>query len=137
MFVTKRDGRREELDRVKIRSRLESLSSDLDHRYLSLDALVSSILLGAYPYMTASELDTLASETAASMSTQHPDYARLAARICASATHKVTPDRFSTAVELLYEEGDGFIDGRLAELVRRRGEEIDARIVHGRDLELT
>jgi ribonucleoside-diphosphate reductase subunit M1 len=38
---------------------------------------------------------------------------------------------------LLNEDGGGFVNNRIADLVNRRGEEIDAQIVHGRDLEMT
>ena len=58
---------------------------------------------GAYQNMTSFEIDILASETAASMSTQHPDYARLAARICVSHNHKITPQTFSENVKILFE----------------------------------
>ena len=84
--------------------------------------------------MTTSEIDTLASETAASMSTQHPDYARLAARISASQNHKVTASTFSEAMSILYDGGDGFIAKELIDIVRRRGDEINERIVHSRDM---
>jgi len=41
------------------------------------------------------ELDTLASEIAASMTTKHVDYAKLAARIAISNLHKETKKKFS------------------------------------------
>ena len=75
----------------------------------------------------------LAAETAASMSTQHPDYARLAARVLLHQNYKKTPKYFSEAVDLLYANGTGFIHKDLADLVKRRQAEIDARIVHERD----
>lgn len=137
LYVTKRDGRRELIDKKKIFSRLSSLSEGLDERYVALEALSDSILRGVYPNVTSSEIDTLAAETAASMSTQHPDYAKLAARICIAHVHKVTPNNFSEAVELLYQDGNGFIDPNLANLVKRRATEIDARVKSNRDLSLT
>lgn len=70
------------------------------------------------------------------MSTQHPDYARLAARICISQNHKMTPKTFSSAIQVL-DEQTGFIDERLAQLVKRRAEEINERIVSSRDFEMT
>jgi ribonucleotide reductase alpha subunit len=109
----------------------------LDERYVALDALSESILRGVYPNVTSSEIDTLAAETAASMSTQHPDYAKLAARICIAHVHKVTPSTFSEAVELLSQEDHGFIDPDLAALVKRRAAEIDAHVRSDRDLSLT
>lgn len=41
------------------------------------------------------ELDTLAAETAAMMTTDHPDYAILAARIAVANLHKETKKHFS------------------------------------------
>lgn len=87
--------------------------------------------------MTSFEIDILASETAASMSTQHPDYARLAARICVSHNHKITPQTFSENVKILFDDGNGFVSPKIAELVNRRGKEIDDMIVHERDMQYT
>lgn len=137
--VIKRDGSNEPLDRQKISARLEALCSNgaINTRYVSLPDLVDSIMRGTYPNITTAELDTLASETAASLSTQHPDYARLAARICISSAHKTTPPTFSEAIAKLYEDGKGFISSDVGELVKRRSKEIDARIVKERDFDFT
>lgn len=48
-----------------------------------------------YSGVTTVELDNLASEIAASMINQHPDYAILAARIAISNLHKETKENFS------------------------------------------
>jgi ribonucleotide reductase alpha subunit len=137
LFVKKKDGRLEPIDKRKILRRLENLSEGLNLSFLSLPKLATSILLGTYPNVTTTEIDTLASETAASMSTQHPDYGRLAARICASANHKSTPETFAEAMLLLNEDGNGFVNNEIADLVKRRGDEINARVQSERDLELT
>lgn len=50
---------------------------------------------GIYPGVHTTELDTLAAETSASMTTKHPDYAILAARIEVSNLHKETKKQFS------------------------------------------
>lgn len=52
-------------------------------------------IAGIYPGVTTIELDTLAAEIAASMTTYHPDYALLAARIAVSNLHKETKKTFS------------------------------------------
>ncbi len=121
----------------QILQRLTNLSEGLNERYLSLSTLADSILQGTYPNITTTEIDTLASETSASKSTQHPDYARLAARICASANHKSTPNSFSEAMLLLNENGSGFVNNEISDLVKRRGREIDDRIAHSRDMEMS
>ena len=48
------------------------------------------VINGLYPGVTTVELDNLAAETAATMTTKHPDYALLAARIAVSNLHKET-----------------------------------------------
>ena len=48
-----------------------------------------------YSGVTTIELDNLAAETAASMTTKHPDYQILAARIAISNLHKETKKAFS------------------------------------------
>lgn len=53
------------------------------------------VISGLYPGVTTVELDTLAAETAATMTTDHPDYAILAARIAVSNLHKETKKQFS------------------------------------------
>ena len=121
---------------IKILQRLKNLTTNLSPT-LALSNLATSILHGTYPNITTKEIDTLSSETAASMSTQHFDYGRLAARICATSNHKSTPNSFSEAMLILNEEGAGFVNNQIADLVRRRGEEIDAKIVHDRDLDMT
>lgn len=53
------------------------------------------VIAGLYSGVTTQELDNLAAETAASMTTDHADYAILAARISISNLHKETKKQFS------------------------------------------
>ena len=53
------------------------------------------VIAGVYSGVSTVELDTLAAETAASLTTKHPDYAILAARIAVSNLHKETKKLFS------------------------------------------
>lgn len=53
------------------------------------------VIAGVYSGVSTVELDTLAAETAASLTTKHPDYAILAARIAVSNLHKETKKIFS------------------------------------------
>mmetsp|Transcript_18122 Transcript_18122/g.49447 ORF Transcript_18122/g.49447 Transcript_18122/m.49447 type:complete len:917 (-) Transcript_18122:84-2834(-) len=141
MFLVKRHGGRQELSREKLLNRLSRLTDGLDLRFVKVDSLTDSILLGVYPNVTSAEVDILAAETAASMSTQHPDYARLAARIRLTANHKTTPSTFSQAVRLLSDEtdndGSGFIDPQLAAFIQKHAGIIDSRIVDERDYQIT
>lgn len=53
------------------------------------------VIGGLYSGVTTQELDNLAAETAATMTTDHADYAVLAARLAVSNLHKETKKQFS------------------------------------------
>jgi len=53
------------------------------------------VIDGLHPGVTTVALDNLAAETAATMTTKHPDYAVLAARIAVSNLHKETKKVFT------------------------------------------
>ena len=74
--------------------------------------ITMKVIQGLYSGVTTVELDTLAAETAATLTTKHPDYALLAARIAVSNLHKETKKVFSGESEvlnchILYDFGGG------------------------------
>lgn len=104
MEVLKRDGRRERIMLDKITSRIRSLCQKEPALNQLLDPVKVAIKVveGLYDGVTTVDLDTLAAETAATMTVVHPDYARLAARIAVSNLHKETKPLFSEVVCDLY-----------------------------------
>lgn len=71
-----------------------------DHLYyhccfLPQPSITLKVINGIYCGVKTVELDNLAAETAATMTTKHPDYAVLAARIAVSNLHKETKKLFS------------------------------------------
>ncbi len=62
------------------------------------------LALGIIPYIDKIT-QNLAAETAAYLTTKHPDYAILAARIAVSNLHKETKKNFSHVVKDLYDYG--------------------------------
>lgn len=58
-------------------------------------SITLKVISGIYSGVTTVELDNLAAETAATMTTDHPDYAVLAARLAISNLHKETKKHFS------------------------------------------
>src|ERR1700679_1364877 len=95
MYVVKRDGRSEEVHFDKITSRIEKLCYGLNLEFFAPPAITKRVITGLYTGVTTVELDNLAAETAATMTTKHPDYALLAARIAVSNLHKETKKAFS------------------------------------------
>ncbi|XP_053561639.1 ribonucleoside-diphosphate reductase large subunit [Bombina bombina] len=102
MHVIKRDGRQERVMFDKITSRIQKLCYGLNPEFVDPAQITMKVIQGLYSGVTTVELDTLAAETAATLTTKHPDYAILAARIAVSNLHKETKKIFSDAMEDLY-----------------------------------
>ena len=101
MYVVKRDGRKELIMFDKITARVRKLCYGLNELVDPLKVTMR-VIEGLYDGVTTSELDNLAAEIAATMTTAHPDYARLAARISVSNLHKNTKKTFSEVMHDLY-----------------------------------
>ena len=101
MFVVKRGGKKEPVHFDKITKRIEKLCYGLDENFIEPVLIAQKVVQGVYPGVTTSELDELAAETAAYMSTQHPDFSILAARISMSNLHKSTSASFMETVDKL------------------------------------
>jgi len=101
MFVVKRDGKKELVMFDKITARVRKICYGLNP-LVDPVKVAMRVIEGLYDGVTTSELDNLASEIAATMTTAHPDYAKLAARISVSNLHKNTKKVFSEVMEDLY-----------------------------------
>ncbi|WOG82163.1 hypothetical protein DCAR_0101325 [Daucus carota subsp. sativus] len=99
MHVIKRDGRQEVVNFEKITARLKKLSYGLSINHCDPILVAQKVCAGVYKGVTTSHLDELAAETAAAMTTNHPDYASLAARIVVSNLHKNTKKSFSETIK--------------------------------------
>uniref|UniRef100_A0A674E713 Ribonucleoside-diphosphate reductase n=1 Tax=Salmo trutta TaxID=8032 RepID=A0A674E713_SALTR len=86
----------------KITSRIQKLCYGLNSDFVDPTQITMKVIQGLYNGVTTVELDTLAAEIAATLTTKHPDYAILAARIAVSNLHKETKKVFSDVVEDLY-----------------------------------
>ena len=113
MQVIKRSGKREEVSFDKITARIKKLCYALDSRYIDHIEISKKVIQGLYDGVTTTELDNLAAETAATMSTTHPDYAILAARIAVSNLHKNTDKSFSRTIKALY----NYIDPKTGDIL--------------------
>nr|PZN51403.1 MAG: ribonucleoside-diphosphate reductase subunit alpha [Bacteroidota bacterium] len=140
MLVIKRDGRRESVKFDKITARIEKLCYGLDMRHISPVEVAMKVINGLYDGVTTVELDNLAAETAATMTTRHPDYAKLAARIAISNLHKVTSKSFSNTMKRLYTYVDPktgqnapLISKETWRVIKEHAAELDEAIIHDRD----
>ncbi|KAK0148492.1 Ribonucleoside-diphosphate reductase large subunit [Merluccius polli] len=86
----------------KITSRIQKLCYGLNTDFVDPTQITMKVIQGLYSGVTTVELDTLAAEITATLTTKHPDYACLAARIAVSNLHKETKKVFSDVMEDLY-----------------------------------
>ena len=75
MVVVKRDGRKEPIMFDKITARIRKLNYGLNP-LVDPVRVAMRVIEGLYDGVTTSELDNLAAEIAATMTTTHPDYAK-------------------------------------------------------------
>jgi len=140
MLVVKRNGRRESVKFDKITARIEKLCYGLDVRYVEPIEVAKKVISGIYDGVTTIELDNLAAETAASMTTIHPDYAKLAARIAVSNLHKDTSKSFSNTMKRLYsyvdsvnQENTPLASKEFYGVVKKNAAFLDSSIIYDRD----
>ncbi|WAC10421.1 ribonucleoside-diphosphate reductase subunit alpha [Dyadobacter pollutisoli] len=140
MYVIKRDGRRESVKFDKVTARIEKLSYGLDSNFIQPIEVAKKVVSGIYDGVTTAELDNLAAETAASMTTKHPDYAILAARVAISNLHKNTLKSFSATMKRLYTytdsktgENASLISKEVHDVIRQNASLFDSTIIYDRD----
>merc|ERR1711899_491898 len=96
------------------------------------------VIQGLYAGVTTVALDNLAAEIAATMTTKHPDYAILAARIVISNLHKETKKVFSEVMEDLFVmvtkgKPTPMISEEHIKIIRDNAEKLNSAIVYDRD----
>lgn len=139
MYVIKRNGKKESVKFDKITARIEKLSYSLSSLVSPID-VAKKVIEGIYDGVTTTELDNLAAETAASLTTKHPDYAILASRIAVSNLHKNTVKSFSQTMNKLYNYVDKATGKRMPlladdvwEVIEKNAELLDSTIIYDRD----
>mgnify|MGYP003668648850 FL=1 len=139
MYVLKRDGRKELMMFDKITARVRKLCYGLNELVDPLKVAMR-VIEGLYDGVTTSELDNLAAEIAATMTTAHPDYARLAARISVSNLHKNTKKTFSEVMHDLYTyvnprtgKDAPLLSDEVYQVIMDNKDKLDSTIIYNRD----
>mgnify|MGYP001369798992 FL=1 len=98
------------------------------------------VIEGLYDGVTTSELDNLAAEIAATMTTTHPDYAKLAARISVSNLHKNTKKSFSETMDDLHNyvnprtgKKAPLLSDEVYKVIKKNSDKLDSSIIYNRD----
>ncbi|NGZ90102.1 ribonucleoside-diphosphate reductase subunit alpha [Psychroflexus maritimus] len=139
MYVVKRDGHKEPVMFDKITARVRKLCYGLNP-LVEPTKVAMRVIEGLYDGVTTSELDNLAAEVAATMTTAHPDYAHLAARISVSNLHKNTKKTFSEVMDDLYnyvnprtKSKAPLLSDEVYQVIQENKDLLDSRIIYSRD----
>ncbi|KAK4689497.1 ribonucleoside-diphosphate reductase subunit M1, partial [Tremellales sp. Uapishka_1] len=140
MWIYKRDGRKEPVAFDKVTARINKLSYGLDPNFVEPAEITQKVVQGVHQGITTVELDNLAAETAAYLTTKHPDYAILAARIAISNLHKETKKAFSSVVSDLYHwvnpktgKNAPMIADDVYQIIMDNKDVLDSAIIYDRD----
>ena len=140
MFVLKRDGKKEPVKFDKVTARVQKLCYGLNPEHIDPLSVAQKVIEGIYDGVTTSELDNLAAEIAASLTTKHPDYALLASRIAISNLHKNTLKSFSETMRTLYEYVDPntgkkapLLADDVFKIIEENADLLDSSIIYDRD----
>ena len=140
MFVVKRNGKKEPVKFDKITARIDKLCYNLDNNFVNATTVSMKVIEGIYDGVSTVELDNLAAEIAASLTTKHPDFAQLASRIAISNLHKNTRKSFSETAKRLYnfinpitDEKSPLISEDIYKVIKENAEILDSAIIYDRD----
>ena len=141
MYVIKRDQTQQPVHFDKITERIKTLIG-LEPVLNRIDpvAIAQKVVSGIFAGVTTKELDNLAAETAASLSTSHPDYESLASRIVISNMHKETDGNLLIIAEKMYNYvnpktglAGPLISLETFEIIKQFSTELMSRIDYSRD----
>jgi len=124
----------------KITTRIRKQTYGLNSEYVDALEVAKKVIQGVHDGVTTIELDNLAAETAASMTSLHPDYSTLASRIAVTSLHKGTKKSFYETMKELYEyvdpktgENAGMISDEVFKFVEKNKNAIEEAIDYNRD----
>jgi len=142
MLVVKRDGKKEPVAFDKITARIKKLCYGFNPEHVDPVVVAQKVVTGVFDGVSTAQLDDLASETAAFLTTQHPDYGKLAARIAVSNMHKQTSKSFSETMYKLHGyinpktgEHGPLISDELKGIIGDHEDQLNSAIVYDRDFE--
>ena len=140
MQILKRDGKKEAINFDRMVDFVNRYCFGLNKDFINPIQVAKRTLEGVYDGVTIQELIQLSVETAASMTTKHPDYSLLAGRLAVSELHKNTDESFANTVEKMFfyknpknGEDAPMVSRELYENVIKNSLKLDSAIDYNRD----
>ena len=143
MQVQKRNGNYEEVSFDKILNRVKNLGTNIKPPLsINYGPLVIKVIDQLYDGINTTSIDELTAEQCAALCTKHPDYGILASRIIVSNNHKNTLEKFSDAMEKLFNFHDNhgnhspIIDKNMWDIIVKNRDILDNIIDYNRDFDI-
>ena len=137
MFVTKRNGKKEEVLFDKITERIKKLinlfpSEVNEEKYINATLVGQKVVAYIHSGITTEELDIESSKICVNLCTTHPLYSNLGGRILVSNLQKKTLDSFSETV-MRIQQDTNFYDDNFYKWILTETETLDSMIDYNRD----
>ena len=138
MYVTKRNGERENVAFDKILRRIKTIGTEVDIK-INYSSLAMKVIDQLYSGISTTKIDELSAEQCASLASTHQDYNILAGRIIVSNHHKNTKESFYEVMKDLYNNSDihskhcPVVTKEMFDLVEKHREALENSIVFDRD----
>ena len=132
MYVTKRNGKKEEVYFDKITARIKKLIKPTEEKHINATLIGQKVVGFIHPGITTEELDVESSKICVNLCTTHPLYSELGGRILVSNLHKKTLSSYSETVMRVKNDTD-FYDSDYYDWVIENAKELDEMICYDRD----
>lgn len=118
MYVTKRNGAREEINLSKIANKVNFFTRYIyDLKKVDVALIVEQVKLGLHDSISTSEIDLFTARKCMDLTTSEPEYGVLASRILINNFHKGTLTGFKDKMEKLYRRKDS--SGKSCPMINR------------------
>lgn len=132
MYVTKRNGRTEEVKFDKITERINKLVSEKEKKYIDPILIGQRVVAYLHSGITTEILDLESANICINLSTKHHLYSNLGGRILTSNLHKKTSDSFSEKVKTIHADLN-FYDSTYYDFVMENSKFLDETINYDMD----
>ena len=132
MFVTKRNGKIEEVQFDKITKRINKLVKPEEKKFIDPILISQKVVGSIFPGITTEELDIESANTCINLCTSHHLYSSLAGRILVSNLHKKTLNTFVEKQELIEKEL-GILDIKWLEWIKLNRDKLNLIIDYEKD----
>ena len=135
MYVTKRDGKTEILNYIKILERIKKIG-EMCAIKMDYNVIIEKIMDQLHNYIKTSQIDELMCETCASLGTTNYDYYKLASALCISNHQKEVSPNFLCNYQDIYNNNEGYLHEDFLKIIQKHATVFESFIDNNKDYEI-